>query len=95
MKIFCGILFLIFGICNLVMTYITIADYEDNLKNKITVWVSTICAGFCFGIALDDFGVINPQRAFPAKEYHISIKTTTIDNQTDTTYVITERSNTH
>jgi hypothetical protein len=35
------------------------------------------------------------QYSYPASEYRMSIKTTTMNNQTDTTYVITERSNTH
>lgn len=30
------------------------------------------------------------QYSYPASEYHLSIKTTTMDNQTDTTYVITK-----
>ena len=30
------------------------------------------------------------QYSYPAKEYRLSIKTTTTDNQTDTTYVITK-----
>ncbi len=91
MEIFLGIVFLIFGICNMIMVYITYEDYEKNLKNKISTWCYVICAGLCFGIAFDYFVTYNEQKAFPAKEYRLSIKTTTIDNQTDTTYIITKK----
>lgn len=88
MRIFCGILFLLAGVFNLATVFIM--DYDKNLKNKIVIWVSVILAGICFGIALDYFGAYNEQKEYPAKEYRMSIKTTTIDNKTDTTYVITK-----
>lgn len=88
MKIFLGIVFLLAGIFNIVTAIIT--DYNENLKNKIIIWASIILAGVCFGIALDYFGAYNEQKEYPAKEYRMSIKTTTMDNQTDTTYVITK-----
>lgn len=88
MKIFCGILFLLFCGGNLVITFTT--DYTKDVKNKVIVWSSIICAGFCFTVALDCFGAFDAQKEFPAFEYRMSIKTTTIDGKTDTTYVITK-----
>lgn len=60
------------------------------MKNKVIVWSSIICAGFCFIVAMDIFGAFDTQKEYPASEYRMSIKTTTIDDKTDTTYVITE-----
>ena len=88
MRIFCGILFLLFCWCNLVITFTT--DYTKDMKNKVIVWSSIICAGFCFIVAMDLFGAFDTQKEYPASEYRMSIKTTTIDDKTDTTYVITE-----
>lgn len=95
MEIFSGILFVLFGICNWVMIYIACENDEDNLKNKITTWIYVICAGICFGVALNYFISYNTQKEYkskeyPASEYRMSIKTTTIDDKTDTTYVITK-----
>ena len=89
MKIFCGILFLLFCCCNLVITF-NYRLYQRCEKNKVIVWSSIICAGFCFIVAMDIFGAFDTQKEFPASEYRMSIKTTTIDDKTDTTYVITE-----
>lgn len=88
MKIFCGILFLLAGVFNMATAFIM--DYDKNLKNKIVIWASIILAGVCFGIAFNYFGAYNTQKEYPSKEYRMSIKTTTMDNQTDTTYVITK-----
>ena len=88
MRIFCGILFLLFCCCNLVITFTT--DYTKDVKNKVIVWSSIICAGFCFIVAMDIFGAFDTQKEYPASEYRMSIKTTTIDDKTDTTYIITE-----
>lgn len=51
------------------------------------MWSMIILASLNFGIAFVRF---NKPKQYPASEYHLSIKTTTIDNQTDTTYVITK-----
>lgn len=88
MKIFLGIIFLFAGVFNIATAIIT--DYDKNLKNKIIIWTSVICAGVCFGIALDYFGAF-AQKAFPASEYRLSIKITTMYNHTDTTYIITKK----
>lgn len=90
MEIFLGIVFLLAGIFNIATAIIT--DYNENLKNKIIIWASIILAGVCFGISLDYFGTYNAQKKYeyPASEYRLSVKTTTIDNNTDTTYVITK-----
>lgn len=88
MKIFCGILFLLFCWGNLVITFTT--DYTKDVKNKVIVWSSIICAGFCFIVALNFFGAFDARKEYPASEYRLSIKTTTMDDKTDTTYVITE-----
>lgn len=95
MEIFLGIVFMLFGICNWIMVYIECGSYEDNLKNKIKTWSYTICAGICFGVALNYFMSHNTKKEYqpkeyPASEYRLSIKTTTIDDKTDTTYVITK-----
>jgi len=86
MKILLGILFFVFGFLSLVLTFSI--DYDKDLKNKIIAWISTLCAGLCFGSALNYFGVFDAPKTYPAENYTISIKTTTIDNKTDTTYVI-------
>lgn len=88
MEIFLGIVFLFAGIFN--MTTPFIMDYYKNLKNKIVIWASIILAGVCFGIAFNYFVAYNVQKEYPASEYTMSIKTTTMDNHTDTTYVITK-----
>lgn len=88
MKIFLGILFLLFCFGNLVTTFTT--DYTKDVKNKVIVWISIICAGFCLVVAFDYFGAFDTQKEYPASEYRMSIKTITIDDKTDTTYVITK-----
>lgn len=88
MEIFLGIVFLFAGIFN--MTTPFIMNYDENLKNKIIIWASIILAGVCFGIAFNYFVAYNVQKEYPASEYTMSIKTTTMDNHTDTTYVITK-----
>lgn len=66
-------------------------DYDKNLKNKIVTWVAPICAGICFGVALGYFGVWEAQKAFPAKEYTLQLEITTLNEQVDTTYIITRK----
>ena len=89
MKIFLGILFLFFGVCNMILAFST--DYDKNLRNKVVTWVATICAGFCFGIAFDYVGVFERPKAFPAKEYTLKLKITTMEELVDTTYIITRK----
>ena len=89
MKIFLGILFLFFGVCNMVLVFSV--DYDKNLKNKIITWVSAICAGLCFGFAFDYFGVGETSKAYSAKEYTLKLKITTMDELVDTTYIITRK----
>lgn len=88
MEIFFGILFLLFCWGNLFITFTT--DYTKDVKNKLIVWISIICAGLCFIVALDCLWAFDTQKEYPASEYRLSIKTTTMDDKTDTTYVITE-----
>ncbi len=67
-------------------------EYKESLKNKICVWVLVIVGIFDLFSALTAFGVFSEPKAkeFPASEYRMSIKTTTMNNKTDTTYVITK-----
>lgn len=94
MEIFLGIVFIFAGIFNMVTAIIT--DYNENLKNKIIIWASIILAGVCFGIASDYFVSYNTQKEhqpkeYPSKEYRLSIKTSTVDEQKDTTYIIIKK----
>lgn len=92
MKIFLGIIYLILSFCALIMSHAI--DYDKNLMSKIMCWFFAICAGILGGASL--YYIIvgisgeSCSYSYPASEYRLSIKTTTIDNQTDTTYVITK-----
>lgn len=96
MKIILGLAYLILSFCTLIMSRTT--DYGPSLLSKIMCWVFTICAGILGGASLyyiisgisDEFYSSDESYSYPAKEYRLSIKTTTIDDQTDTTYVITK-----
>lgn len=86
MKIFLGILFLFFSCCGLYTTFST--DYDKNLKNKIIVWLSTVCAGVCLGLAFGYFAEYCPKKEYPAREYTLQLKVTTTDEHIDTTYIL-------
>ena len=82
----------ILGIMNLVAAFCCTScaltmRHDKSLKNNIIMWSMIILASLNFGIAFVRF---NRPKQYPASEYRLSIKTTTIDNQTDTTYVITK-----
>lgn len=66
-------------------------DYDKNLMSKIMCWFFAICAGILGGASLYYIivGISGESYSYPASEYRLSIKTTTITN-TDTTYVITK-----
>lgn len=96
MEIFLGIVFLLAGIFNTATAIITDYNENENLKNGIIYWASIILAGVCFGIALDYFVSYNTQKEhqpkeYPSKEYRLSIKISTVDEQKDTTYIITKK----
>lgn len=88
MNIFNGILFLVFAVACMVNVFTV--DYDRSLKSKIVVWVCAICAGINFGLAFEQFGVFDGSKQYPSSEYTLKLKTTTVDDQTDTTYVITK-----
>lgn len=93
MTIFLGILLLLAGFGFIAFTLDL--DYGASIKNKFKCFIYIISAGMLWGLSLYCFLTNERDYSYPAKKYHLLIKTTTIDNQTDTTYVITERSNTH
>lgn len=86
MEIFFGILYLLVGICFIV--FAMDLDCDASAKNKFKCFVYVIGAGLLWGLSLYYFSTNERDYSFPAKEYHLSIQTTTIDKQTDTTYVI-------
>lgn len=90
MDIVNGIMFIIFAAVSFYLAFSI--EYDKSLKNKICVWALVIVGIFDLFSALTVFGVFSEPKAkeYPASEYHLSIKTTTIDNKTDTTYVITK-----
>lgn len=92
MKILLGIIYLILSFCALIMSRTT--DYGPSLISKIMCWVFTICAGILGGASLYyiivGINISDESYSYPAKEYRLSIKTTTMDSKTDTTYVITK-----
>lgn len=89
MCVILGIINLVAGFCCLSCAFSI--RYDKSLKNNIIIWFMVILAGLNFGLAFVQFiKASNRPKQYPASEYHLSIKTTTIDNQTDTTYVITK-----
>ena len=89
MHVILGIINLVAGSCCLSCVFSI--RYDKSLKNNIIIWTMVILAGLNFGLAFVQFiKASNRPKQYPASEYHLSIKTTTIDNQTDTTYVITK-----
>lgn len=94
MHILLGFLYLALG----VMCRMAIMIFDDDLLiSKIGRFVLFIGAGMFFILATirGAEGIIDlintpEQYSYPASEYRLSIKTTTIDDKTDTTYVITE-----
>ncbi len=89
MEIFLGIVCVFSGFCSLLISFIP--DYDKTLRSKVVNYGLVICAIILFGLSVLCF--ISPVKfySYPAKEYRLSIKTTTIDNQTDTTYIITKK----
>lgn len=88
MTIFLGILSLLAG-----FGFIAFAidlDCSEIIKNQFIRFIYVISAGMLWGLSLYCFMTYERDYSFPASEYHLSIKTTTMNNQTDTTYVITE-----
>lgn len=67
-------------------------EYNKSLKNKICVWILVIVGIFDLFRAFTVFGVFSKPKAkeYPASEYRMSIKTMTMDNKTDTIYVVTK-----
>lgn len=86
MEIFLGILLLSAGFG--FITFTLDLDYGASIKNKFKCFIYIISAGTLWGLSLYCFLTNERDYSFPAKEYHLSTQTTTIDNQTDTTYVI-------
>jgi hypothetical protein len=89
MRMILGIINLVAGFCCLNCAFSI--RYGKSLKNNIIIWTMVILGSLNFGLAFVQFiRHSNKPKQYPASEYHLSIKTTTIDNQTDTTYVITK-----
>lgn len=86
MEIFLGILSLLAGFGFIV--FAVDLDYGASIKNKFKYFVYIISTGMLWGLSLYCFLTNEKDYSFSAKEYHLSIQTTTIDNQTDTTYLI-------
>lgn len=86
----------IIGIINLVVGFYCLScafskRYDKSLKNNSIIWTMVILAGLNFGSAFVQFIIhSNKPKQYPASEYRLSIKTKTIDNQMDSTYVITK-----
>lgn len=91
MDIVNGIMFIIFAAVSFYLVFAI--EYNKSLKNKICVWILVIVGIFDLFSALTVFGVFSEPKAkeYPASEYRMSIKTSTMDNQTDTTYVISKK----
>lgn len=95
MHILLGFLYLALGV---LCMWVAIMIFDDDLRiSKIGRFVSFIGAGMFFILATirGAEGIIDlintpEQYSYPASEYRMSIKTTTMDNQTDTIYVITK-----
>ena len=88
MKIFLGIIYLLLGFCSLIIAFSI--DFDANLKHKIICCGLALCAGILWGLSFVCFATSVKDYSYPAKEYRLSIKTTTMDDKIDTTYVITE-----
>lgn len=89
MHVILGIINLVAGFCCLSCAFSI--RYGKSLKNNIIIWSMVILGSLNFGLAFVQFiRHSNKPKQYPASEYHLSIKTTTINNQTDTTYVITK-----
>lgn len=89
MRVILGIINLVAGFCCLSCAFSI--RYGKSLKNNIIIWTMVILAGLNFGLAFVQFiRASDKPKQYPASEYRLSIKTTTTDNQTDTTYVITK-----
>lgn len=86
MIIFLGILSLLAGFGFIV--FAVDVDCDASIRNKFKYFIYIIIAGMLWGLSLYCFLTNERDYSFPAKEYHLSIQTTTIDNQTDTTYLI-------
>ena len=86
MTIFLGILSILAGFG--FIAFAVDLDCNESIKNKFTRFIYIISAGLLWGLSLYCFMTYERDYSFPAKEYHLSIQTTTIDNQTDTTYLI-------
>ena len=89
MEIALGILSLVAGFGFIV--FAVDLDYGASIKNKFICFVYIISAGLLWGLSFHCFTTYERDYSFSAKEYRLSIETTTVDNQiTDTTYVITK-----
>ena len=88
MTIFLGILLLSAGFGFIAFTLDL--DYNASIKNKFKCFIYIISAGLLWGLSLYCFMTYERDYSFPAKEYHLLIKTTTMNDKTDTTYIITK-----
>lgn len=89
MHVILGIIYL--GVSLVCWGVIFSIDERKSLRDKIMVQLLAIAASICLGLAFSQYiETDNRPKQYPVLEYHLSIKTTTIDNQTDTTYVITK-----
>lgn len=86
MIIFLGILSLLAGFGFIV--FAVDSYYDKSIESTFTRFIYIISTGILWGLSLYCFMTYERDYSFPAKEYHLSIQTTTIDNQTDTTYII-------
>lgn len=90
-NIFFGIVFILFAILWGCAVY---SIKDDDMLSKIWKWLSVLITVGLFGtacvlfsLAFNDF---DKPKQYQAKEYSLSIKTTTLNGKTDTTYVITK-----
>ena len=89
MHVILGLIYsVISAICWCSMLWLIFANNFSGRK----IWVCLLAIAACIGyvLALGQFEASDKPKQYPASEYRLSIKTTTIDNHTDTTYVITK-----
>ena len=89
MHVILGLIYL--GLAGLCIYFIFLIRKYKPSGHKSMICLMAIAVSIGFGLGLIQFiKALNKPKQYSASEYHLSIKTTTIDNQTDTTYVITK-----
>ncbi len=100
MHIFLGLIFIILAIVLIIMSDWIIENTFCSSDTGLFVVGGSlfILLVILFGLAIIQFSMAFSNsdkleqytKEYPASEYHMSIKTTTMDNKTDTTYVISK-----